>query len=283
MIKLFMFTFVLNLFRMIKNNFLFAGLITATIFTGSILNAQCNPVSEFSENFDTLSCCNMGVVPSCWNSILTAGGGNQIISSTSPASSPSNVYQTGYTKISIVVMPPLTNINAGTHHFKFKARVNSGPGLLDFGYITDVNDASTFVVLQSITINNLTYDSTSERTFDVPTTVPANARLAIRNPGTTWAGHYWDDAVWEPKTALSTNDLKLNDFKIYPNPFKDVITISGTKEIQQLKITDVSGRLIKTIEKPSSKINLSELKTAIYFITIEFKDGKSQTIKTIKE
>lgn len=279
------FNFVLNLFRMIKNNFLFAGFIAASVFSSAALNAQCTPVSEFSENFDTLSCCNMGVVPPCWNSILTTGGGNQIISTTSPASSPSNVYQTGYNKVSIVIMPPLTNINAGTHHFKFKARINagSGSGLLDFGYITDVNDASTFVVLQSITISNGTYDSTSERTFDVPTSVPANARLAIRNPGTTWAGHYWDDAVWESKTALSTNDLKLNDSKIYPNPFTDVITISETKEIQQLKITDVSGRLIKTIEKPSSKINLNELKTGIYFMIIQFKDGKSQTIKTIKE
>ncbi|MFL9833578.1 T9SS type A sorting domain-containing protein [Chryseobacterium terrae] len=266
-----------------KNNFLFAGLITASIFSSSVLKAQCTAVSEFSENFDTLSCCAMGVVPSCWDSILTAGGGNQIISSTSPASSPSNVYQTGYTKISIVVMPPLTNINAGTHHFRFKARVNSGPGLLEFGYITNVADASTFVVLQSITINNSTYDSTSERIFDVPTTVPANARLAIRNPGTTWAGHYWDDAVWEPKSALSTNDLKLNDFKIYPNPFTDIITISETDDIQNLKITDVSGRLIKTIEKASSKINLNDLKPGIYFITFKQKDGKSQTIKAIKE
>lgn len=268
---------------MIKNNFLFAGLITASVSVSSLLNAQCNAVSEFSENFDTLSCCNMGVVPSCWNSILTAGGGNQIISSTSPASSPSNVYQTGYNKVSIVVMPSLTNINAGTHHFKFKVRVNSGPGLLDFGYITDVNDVTTFVTLQSITITNSTYDSTSERIFDVPTTVPANARLAIRNPGTTWAGHYWDDVVWEPKTALSTNDLKLNDFKIYPNPFTDLITISDTKEMKQLKVTDVSGRLIRMIEKPSAKINLSDLKAGIYFMTIEFKDGKSQTFKTIKE
>lgn len=268
---------------MIKNSSIKAGIAILFFGSFSMSKAQCNPVSEFSENFDTLSCCNMGVVPSCWNSILTAGGGNQIISSTSPASSPSNVYQTGYNKISIVNMPPLTNINAGTHHFKFKARVNSGPGLLDFGYITDINDASTFVVLQSITITNGTYDNTSERVLDVPTTVPATARLAIRNPGTTWAGHYWDDAVWEPKSALSTNDLKLNDFKIHPNPFADIITISESNEIQSLKITDVSGRLIKTMENPSSKINLNDLKAGIYFITIQQKDGKLQTYKTIKE
>ncbi len=277
-------TFVqLFLFRMIKNLSIKAGI--AILFFGSFITtrAQCTPISEFIENFDTLSCCNMGVVPTCWNSILTSGGGNQIISNTSPASGPSNVYQTGYNKISIVIMPRLTNINAGTHHFKFKARVNSGQGLLDFGYITDIDDRSTFVTLESIAISNTTYDNTSERILDVPTTVPANARLAIRNPGTTWAGHYWDDAIWEPKSSLGTHDLKLKFFKIYPNPFTDAISFSDISEIQNLTITDVSGRLIRTLKKPSSTINLKDLKSGVYFFTIYQKDGKLQTYKAIKE
>lgn len=243
---------------------------------------QCTPVSEFSENFDTLSCCNMGVVPACWNSIVTQGG-NQIISSTSPASAPSNVYQNGYNKVSIVILPPLSNVNAGTHHFRFKARANGGPGLLEFGYMTDVNDAATFAVLQSITITNSAYDNTSERILDVPTTVPANARLAIRNPGTTWAGHYWDDAIWEPKSNLSTDETKINEVKIYPNPFKDVIKISNIKDAEVLKVTDVSGRAVKTIIKPSSEINLSDLKSGVYFLTIQSKDEKTQSFKVIKE
>lgn len=268
---------------MIKNLSIKTSIVILFFGSFTVSNAQCTPISEFSENFDTLSCCNMGVVPTCWNSILTSGGGNQIISSTSPASSPSNVYQTGYNKVSIVIMPPLTNINAGTHHFKFKARVNSGQGLLDFGYLTDINDMSTFVVLQSIAISNTTYDNTSERILDVPTTVPVNARLAIRNPGTTWAGHYWDDAVWEAKSNLGTNDLKFKDFKIYPNPFTDAITISETNDIKKLQITDVSGRLIRMIEKPSSTINLKDLKAGVYFITVHQKDGKLETYKIIKE
>lgn len=269
---------------MIKNNILFAGITTATIFSSSILNAQCTPVSEFSENFDALSCCNMGVVPPCWNSILTQNG-NQIISHTSPASGTSNVYQTGYGKISIVVMPPLTNINAGTHHFKFKARVNPGStaGLLEFGYIIDVDDMSTFVVLESITIANGTYDNTSERIFEVPTTVPANARLGIRNPGTTWVGHYWDDAVWEPKSSLGTHDLIITENKIFPNPFKDYINITDADKVQNIKITDVSGRFLKKIENPASQIDLNELKSGVYFLIIQYKDGKSQSIKVIKE
>ena len=267
---------------MIKNlsTKLFLGLSIAGCIS---ISGQCAPVSQFSENFDTLSCCNMGVVPTCWNSIVTQGG-NQIISSTTPASGVSNVYQNGYQKVSIVILPPLNNVNAGTHHFRFKARANSGPGLLEFGYMTDISDMATFVVLQPITITNSTYDSTAERTLDVPTTVPANARLAIRNPGTTWAGHYWDDAVWESKSILGTDESnKRKEFKIYPNPFKDVIHISGIKNAERLNVSDVSGRILKTLVKPTSEVNLNDLKSGVYMMTIEAKDGKVQAFKVIKD
>lgn len=172
-------------------------------YTLNITNGSCPAVSSFSENFDasTLTCCNMGVVPQCWNSISTATGANQIISNTTPASGTNNIYQFGYgTNLqSIVVMPEVNNINSGTHQFRFKLRANSGPGNLDFGYITDITNASTFVIIQTINVTNSSYnDPIAERVLKVPTTVPSTARLAIRNPGTSWAGFYWDDANWEP-------------------------------------------------------------------------------------
>lgn len=270
---------------MIKNlsPILFIGLLVSGYVS---TYGQCTPISTFLENFDAYSCCAMGVVPDCWNSITTPGG-NQIISSTSPASGTSNVYQFGYGagKISIVIMPQLSNINAGTHHFKFKARVNMGSsGLLDFGYITDAADASTFVILQPLTITNNSYDTSSERILTVPTTVPANARLAIRNPGTTFAGHYWDDASWEPILNLGTDENhKIDAVKIHPNPFKDIISMSDLKNVELLTVVDMSGRLVKTIVKPSSKINLSDLKSGVYFVNIQSKDEKSQSFKIIKE
>ncbi|KAA5532776.1 GEVED domain-containing protein [Paenimyroides baculatum] len=172
-------------------------------YTLNITNGSCPAVSSFSENFDasTLTCCNMGVVPQCWHSISTATGANQIISNTTPASGTNNIYQFGYgTNLqSIVVMPEVNNINAGTHQFRFKLRANSGSGNLDFGYITDITNASTFVIIQTINVTNSSYnDPIAERTLTVPTTVPSTARLAIRNPGTSFAGFYWDDANWEP-------------------------------------------------------------------------------------
>jgi uncharacterized protein YjdB len=187
----------------------------------------CPSLTELYENFDTLSCCALGLVPTCWESILV-NGSNQIISGTTPASGTSNVYMNGYgaDKIAIVVLPHFSNVSAGTHQFRFKVRANSSGGLLDFGYITDTSDETTFVTLEAMTINNTTYNSTdAERVFIVPATVPAGARLAIRNPGTSWAGMYWDDVYWEPIAVTSVTVATQN------NVPATIVTQGGTRQL----------------------------------------------------
>jgi hypothetical protein len=248
----------------------------------SAINAQCTAVSSFSENFDAYSCCTMGVVPTCWDSVLL-GGASQIISSTQPASGTSQIYQNGYGvgKISIVVMPPITNINAGTHQLRVKIKANS-TGYLEFGYIKDALP-DTFVMLQPINITNTTYSPTSERTFTVPTSVPDGMRLAIRNPGTSFAGHYWDDAVWEPIPNLGTHESDISaGVKVYPNPFNDVVHISDIKDVKTITINDAVGRVVQTIAKPETTLHLNELQKGVYFVTLHFKNGTEKSFKAIK-
>lgn len=253
------------------------------ILSGASMNAQCNAVSSFTENFDAYSCCAMGVVPTCWDSVLL-NGASQIISSTSPASGTSQIYQNGYGagKITIVVMPPVTNINAGTHQLKVKMKANSA-GYLEFGYIKD-NLPETFVVLQPININNTSYnDAAAQRTFIVPTTVPDGMRLAIRNPGTSFAGHYWDDVVWEPIPNLGTQENSISSgIKVYPNPFSDVINISDVKDVKTITISDAVGRVVKTIAQPETTLQISDLEKGLYFVNLHFRNGTVKSFKAIK-
>jgi hypothetical protein len=268
---------------MIKNLSLRICIPLLGILGGISANAQCTAVSSFSENFDAYSCCNMGVVPTCWDSVLL-NGASQIISSTQPASGTSQIYQTGYGtgKISIVVMPPITNINAGTHQLKVKMKANSA-GYLEFGYIKD-NLPDTFVVLQPININNTSYnDAAAQRTFTVPTTVPDGMRLAIRNPGTSFAGHYWDDAVWEPIQNLGTHESDISSgIKVYPNPFNNLINISDVKDVKTVTINDAVGRVVKTIAQPETTLHVNDLQKGVYFVTLHFKNGTEKSFKVIK-
>ncbi|WP_144281444.1 fibronectin type III domain-containing protein [Chryseobacterium echinoideorum] len=155
----------------------------------------CAPVATMFENFDSYS--TGSIVPDCWDRIITATG-SQSISSTTPASGTRNIYQYSTTaqNPTAVVLPEFSNVSAGTHWLRFKARVSSATGTLNVGYVTDPTNASTFTLIQALTIANTAYDSTSEYTVIIPSTVPANARLAIMNTP-DGKSYYWDDIYWE--------------------------------------------------------------------------------------
>lgn len=161
---------------------------------GGTFKTACGAMTSMIENFDSYTTGN--IVPDCW--VRNAGTGSMTISSSTPASGTRNIYQnvssTGTP--STVVLPEFSNINAGTHWLRLKARVSSATGTLKVGYVTTPTDASTFVLLQALSITNTTYTN-SEYTVIVPNTVPANARLAIQNTADA-KSYYWDDVYWEP-------------------------------------------------------------------------------------
>ena len=173
----------------------------------------CGPVTSLSENFDSYG--TGTTLPDCW--VRNFVNGTMSISSTSPASGTRNIYQTNTSTqtASTVVLPELSNINAGTHWLKLKARVTAATGALNVGYVTNPTDPSTFVLLQTLSIANTSYATNSDYGVIVPSTVPANARLAIKNTA-DGKGYYWDDVVWEvvptcfPPTAVSTSAVTAN-------------------------------------------------------------------------
>lgn len=85
--------------------------------------------------------------------------------------------------------------------------------------------------------------------------------------------------------VLSTNEVSGNkkDIILYPNPFEDVLNINSIINLRSATITDVSGKLVKTINNPGSALHLKELKSGVYFVTLETHDGAKQIIKTIKK
>jgi hypothetical protein len=83
------------------------------------------------------------------------------------------------------------------------------------------------------------------------------------------------------------NILPDNILKIYPNPSKDIIEveISDNFNIIEIRITDISCRILKTILTDTScnkyHINLSDFKKGLYYIQLMDND-KSVTRKIIK-
>ena len=91
-------------------------------------------------------------------------------------------------------MQPVSNLGAGTHRLKFKMRSSSATTLpsIDFGYLTNPYDATTFVTLTSLA-------TTGNTMVDYVYAPPAGTYSdypAIKMNGTVYGTVYLDDFVW---------------------------------------------------------------------------------------
>lgn len=79
--------------------------------------------------------------------------------------------------------------------------------------------------------------------------------------------------------TLGTNDFKLDDFKIYPNPAKGFTNIELPTNLNSglVKIYDALGRLVKnqSISTTENKINTSELTSGSYMVVLRTDYGNA--------
>ncbi len=89
---------------------------------------------------------------------------------------------------------------------------------------------------------------------------------------------------YENLTILNIEDVIVKKIKVYPNPANTIINIENDSDvtIQSLELRDVKGQLIKSINKQQDTINISELATGIYFVSLQTNKG-SVVKRIIKE
>lgn len=95
-------------------------------------------------------------------------------------------------------------------------------------------------------------------------------------------GQVEDYSVFVTASTAGTSNVDKNKVTVYPNPFKDVLKISDVSNLKSVSISDVTGRLVRTL-KASAEINLSDLNAGMYLIILHKNDGSTQTVKAIKK
>jgi hypothetical protein len=157
----------------------------------------CEAGIDFSENFDGVT---PPAFPNCWGKV--GSNGSAYTQVTNPSSSPNclYLYSSSTSALATVKMPPVTNLGAGTHRLKFNMRAYfSVGGIVEFGYLTDPEDAATFVSLGTATASSLTYT--------VNTITPASGTYsnypAIRHTGSPANSLLIDDVIWEEIQAVA--------------------------------------------------------------------------------
>jgi hypothetical protein len=87
-------------------------------------------------------------------------------------------------------------------------------------------------------------------------------------------------------TLLNIESVGISDdsFVIYPNPTTSVLNISNNSNfnINNISVTDINGRIVKSQTGSLTQINVSDLNAGVYFVTIEAAEGKT-TKKFIKQ
>ena len=116
-----------------------------------------------------------------------------------------------------------------------------------------------------------------------PNTEPnlSNFANACVTTGSTF-GQVEDYTIQVNMATTGTSNVDKNKVSVYPNPFSDVLNISDVKGVRSVSISDVSGRQVKTM-KASAALNLSDLKTGLYIVTLHMEDGSVKSIKAIKK
>jgi hypothetical protein len=90
-----------------------------------------------------------------------------------------------------------------------------------------------------------------------------------------------------PTISIAIQKIKTSiSLEIYPNPTQDYLTIKkGGFDIREAMVVSLEGRLVQNIElsEQNTRIDLRQLKSGIYFITGEDKEGKTFCEKIRKE
>lgn len=86
--------------------------------------------------------------------------------------------------------------------------------------------------------------------------------------------------------TLSVSEEDFNATTIYPNPFKNMVSISSTSTVQKATLLDVLGKTISVFNNTADgikEIKLEGLSSGMYFLTLEGDSNQKKTIKLIKE
>lgn len=85
-------------------------------------------------------------------------------------------------------------------------------------------------------------------------------------------------------SSLSTSENLLSqNMQVYPNPTSDYLNIKGAKKVSEIKVFDVSGRVVLSSDKAEQRLDVSQLTKGAYILNLKNADGTSSTHKFIKK
>ena len=146
---------------------------------------------------------------------------------------------------------------------------------------TEANDAGEWTIYyleeNKATVNNWLYAYTPEADHYFDVTGVVNGKL--------------DNYRIEPRiesdvkdiTKLTPNEPELSvEFKVYPNPFNDHITLDYNERLTRVVVVNVAGQRVIDIQYPEREIRTANLVSGVYVISLYTENGIAKTERIIK-
>jgi len=95
-----------------------------------------------------------------------------------------------------------------------------------------------------------------------------------------------DLVIDNPNVPDAVNETRaLNNVKIYPNPFNNIVTVANLSNSKNIIISNVLGQTVMNVPVTTSKveINTADLDKGVYLITIVDNNGNTRTEKLVKK
>ena len=172
---------------------------------------------------------------------------------------------------SFTVPANITNVNVST---------NFGGGTLSSSQVA-LYSGSCEANLELIGCSQHANGSNHGFIENAPVNADETYLVRVSNYSEEYAGSF---CVEVTTGSLSTGDFDKAVLKAYPNPVKDILTLSNTKDITNVAVYNLLGQQVmtKAVIANESQIDMSKLSAGTYMVKVTA-DNQVKTIKVIKE
>lgn len=254
--------------------------------------SQCSePVSlPYHEDFDTAV---LPDLPECTFSYRQTFVGNEWEAAAAPNNSftgntarYSTITDVGWSMMCNYILRPMQLENGKAYKISYKYAHDNNDDAIDFLRVIlshNTSEQSNIEIAVHEGISGTEIVNYSSDLFTVPATGTYYLHFDIESSGNQGI-LYLDDIKIEDMGIMSARDNSLTTLACYPNPVKNVVTITNSMPLDKLELYTVTGQLLlaQPLNEQTTTIALEDLPTGMYLLKAE-SGAASKTIQLIKQ
>lgn len=257
--------------------------LAATLFA-VVAQAQ---LSTFSQDFNNFTAGNTTFPQNGWSAVLPTGPfppqPMMIVVAADATNKVVQAYPGSSSNLPLYLISPQIVAPAGDKAISFDTGlVASSPGTttVQVGVASSPTDMTTFVAVGApIQITSTTIQNVK---VDVPTS--AGTYLVIRHtPTAAHTALQIDNVKYDTNLAVNESAFNTNNVKLAVSQDNSTLIFSSPIALSNAKIYSAAGQLAKEGKISDNTFSINGLKTGVYFIIIENKDGQTVKSKFIKK